>query len=176
MSLNIPAHDHGLVRVFRVSPALQERLATTDDLGALEQALGVIIAKPQDVQLVAADTLSDVSLAQFLTMAYGVDAAALTDLQDILADTFVIIRSGAFGGVAVTLKDSSDAQLISTVAEDGPTAPALTPLTAETAKGTAPTGKPPKKPKSDARIGGMVATVALLLMGILVWLMIWIGG
>ena len=36
--------------------------------------------------------------------------------------------------------------------------------------------KPPKKPMSDARIGGMVATVVLILMFIFVGVFVWMGS
>ena len=35
--------------------------------------------------------------------------------------------------------------------------------------------KPPKPPKSDARIGGMVATVVLVLLAVFTTLIIWIA-
>ena len=38
------------------------------------------------------------------------------------------------------------------------------------------TPRPPKKPISDARIGGMVATVVLILMFIFVGLFVWMGS
>ncbi len=34
----------------------------------------------------------------------------------------------------------------------------------------------PKRPKSDARIGGMVATVVLILMFIFVGVFVWMGS
>ena len=39
-----------------------------------------------------------------------------------------------------------------------------------------PTPRPPKKPKSDARIGGMAATVVLILMFIFVGVFVWMGS
>ena len=38
------------------------------------------------------------------------------------------------------------------------------------------TPRPPKKPMSDARIGGMVATVALIVLFAITGLMIWLAG
>ena len=36
--------------------------------------------------------------------------------------------------------------------------------------------RPPKKPMSDARIGGVVATVVLILMFIFVAVFVWMGS
>ena len=38
------------------------------------------------------------------------------------------------------------------------------------------TRRPPKKPMSDARIGGMVATVVLILLFAFVGLFVWMGS
>lgn len=178
MTLSVTATEHGTVRVFRLSEALKAALKDAADLVPLETALGVIIAKPDDVQIVAADSLVDMSLAQFLAIAYDVDSAALASnstLQDTPKDSFAVIRTGAFGGQAVTIKQSSDAALIATLTEGGPSAPSMTPLQSESAKGTVPPASV-KPPKSDARIGGMIAIYVLLFLFALVGLMIWIAG
>ena len=39
-----------------------------------------------------------------------------------------------------------------------------------------PTPRPPKTPMSDARIGGMVATVVLILLFIFVGVFVWMGS
>ena len=38
------------------------------------------------------------------------------------------------------------------------------------------TPRPPKKPMSDARIGGMVATAVLVFLAVFVGLFVWIGS
>ncbi len=38
------------------------------------------------------------------------------------------------------------------------------------------TPRPPKKPMSDARIGGMVATVVLILLAVFVGVFVWMGS
>ena len=38
------------------------------------------------------------------------------------------------------------------------------------------TRRPPKKPMSDARIGGMVATVVRVFLAVFVGLFVWIGS
>lgn len=178
MTLTVTAHEHGQIRVFRLSEALTQALSQTSDLGPLEKALEVIIAQPEDVQLVLGDSLQGVGLAPFLAMGYGIDSAALAaapGLQDATDDSFVVIRSGAFGGAAVTLNETPDAVLIAMLAEEGAQPASLTPLQADSADGIV-AARPAKPPKSDARIGGMIATYVLLFLFALVGLMIWIAG
>lgn len=178
MSLSVAEHEHRTLRIFRLSAALHNALDQSGDLVPLETALGAIIAKPDDVQIIAPDSLEDMSLSQFLTVAYDVGSAELArqkTLQETTKDSFAIIRAGAFSEAAVTLSASPDATLIATLREGGPDAPSLTPLQSESAKGAVPP-TPTKPLKSDARIGGMVATFVLLFLFALVGMMIWIAS
>ena len=178
MSMQVARNEHGLIRVFRLSDSLAAAQAESGDFGPLESALGVIIAEPADVQIVSADSLRGMGLKSFLNMAYDIDEAALAAMPALSATgdaTIAVIRSGAFGGAEVTLADSPDASLVATLQEDGPAAASMAPLQSEAAKGTI--SDPPAKPaKSDARVGGMVATLVLLVLFALVALMIWIAA
>lgn len=178
MSLTVSATEYGQLRIFRLSDALHAALEQDTSLAPLEQALGVIIAKPEDVQIVAADSIRSVGLAPFLAMGYGVAANALDEVPELKGDStenYVVIRSGAFGGAAVVLSESVDATLLATLQEEAASAPPLTKLQSESAKGTVAPA-PVKPPKSDARIGGMVATYALLVLFGLVAVMIWVAS
>jgi len=132
MSTQITANEHGKVRVFQLSATLASVLEQEETFASLASALGVSIADPDDVQIVADAVLRDLGLAQFLMMGYGIAEA-----------------------------------------EIGPEMEALNTLTGSSVADPVP---PAKKPKSDARIGGMVATLALLVLFALVGLMIWIAG
>jgi hypothetical protein len=180
MSHTITANEFGKVRVFQLNYALESEVGGAGDYHRLEHALGVTFANTEDVQIIAQAALDDLGLAQFLMMGHGISQAQITpemDRLNALTGSFAIIRSGVFGGVAVTLADHDDAKLIATFTEEGAAPAPLTPLTSDSSKGTiTPPDTPIKKPKSDARVGGMIATVALLLMGLLVWLMIWIAS
>lgn len=180
MTLTIPANDYGKVHVFQLDYQLEMEIGHMGDYDRLARALGTPITEPRDVQIVSEAALHDLGLAQFLMMGHGIaeaDIAPDMERLNALKGSFAIIRSGAFGGAAVTVPDGSEATWIATYTEERGTAAPLTPLTSDNSKGTAtPSDTAAKKPKSDARIGGMVATVALLLMGLLVWLMIWIGS
>lgn len=170
----IAPNEFGRVRVFQIDQTIGH------DVTALAQALGAAITTPDDVQFVAADTLRDIGLAQFLMLGYGIAQADMSPEMDRLnglTGDFAIVRSGAFGPNGATLATQSTAKLVAAFTEEGAPPPSMTPLTSDSTQGVVtPPDTPAKKPKSDARIGGMVATVALILMGLLVWLMIWIGG
>lgn len=174
------ANEFGKVRVFQLAYQLKSEIGEPEDYTRLETAIGVKIVKQEDIQIVSEAALHDLGLAQFLMMGHGIvedDIAPATAMLNALKGSVAIIRSGAFGPDAVTFPDTGEATWIATFNEQG-TAPApMTPLTSESAEGTMEAAESPaKKPKSDARVGGMIATVALLLMGLLVWLMIWIAS
>ena len=176
----IPANEHGKVHVFQLSDALAGEIAQLDSLASLAATLNALIVQPDDVQIVSETTLHDLGLAQFLMLGHGISEADIgpdMDRLNALTGSFAIIRSGAFGGAEVTIPQNAEATWVATFTEGGAAAAPLTPLTSDATKGHLPPADPPtKKPKSDARIGGMVATIALLLMGLLVCLMIWVGS
>jgi hypothetical protein len=180
VSHQILPNEYGKVRVFQLGFALETDIGTPTDYARLEQALGAKIVNARDVQIVSEDALHELGLAQFLMMGHGIandDIAPQSQMLNALSGSFAIIRSGAFGPDGATLQTDGEAKLVATFAEEAAAPPPLTPLASDNTDGAMPPPEPTgKPPKSDARIGGMVATVALLLMGLLVWLMIWIGG
>lgn len=180
MSHQIASNEFGKVRVFQLSFTIETDIGIQADYARLEQALGAKIVTLNDVQIVSDDALHELGLAQFLMMGHGIandDIAPHSQILNGLTGPFAIIRSGAFGPESITLRADGEAKLVATFAEERAAPPPLTPLTSDSTDGAMPPAQPTSKPpKSDARIGGMVATVALILMGLLVWLMIWIGG
>ena len=156
----------------------------TDDLDDLKQALNAATPVPDSVVRTAHLALAQKNFADLQGSrddarpmsnrpTRGFWTGAL-DMLNTLTGSFAIIRSGAFGEDGATLQTDGEAKLVAKFSEEGAAPPTLTPLTSDSSDGTL--SPPTKAPKSDARIGGMVATVALLLMGLLVWLMIWIGS
>lgn len=177
MTQMIPANDHGKVYVFQLAYPLKAEVGQIADYARLEAAIGAKITNPADVQIVSEDALHDLGLAQFLMMGHGISETAIAPkrkMLNALKGSFAIVRSGAFGGAAVTLSDTNDAKLIATFTERTASAASLIPLTSDGTQGILTPQT--KAPKSDARIGGMIATIVLILLGLLVWLMIWIGG
>ncbi|MEM8539000.1 MAG: hypothetical protein AAGF56_14210, partial [Pseudomonadota bacterium] len=86
----------------------------------------------------------------------------------------LVVLARAFGGKAQQGTPTGPLRWIATYKEEG-TGVTFAPLPADGAKADQ-SDKAAKPPKSDARIGGMVATYALLAMFLLVGLMIWVGG
>jgi hypothetical protein len=84
------------------------------------------------------------------------------------------VLSSAFGGFDATITPTAPLKWIGTYTEEGSSIK-FAPLPSDAAKGTV--GETPAKPpKSDARIGGMIAVYALIAMFALVGLIIWVGG
>lgn len=174
MTHQIPAHEHGVVRIFALSSDIDMAIAHDGTLASLELALGVLL-KDDDVQIIKIETVSELGLSTFLEMAYAIipeDLAAQRDAVNALTGTIAVIRSGAFGGDDIIIHDD---MLVATLHEEGGTRAGLAPLTATSAEGILDAPTKTKPPKSDARIGGMIATYALIFMFALVGLMIWIA-
>lgn len=177
--ITIPANEHGVVRIFLLSYQLDMEIEHSGTLDGLADTIGVANLRADDVQLVKHDTITELGLPTFLEMAYAIVPDDLRTHQSALAGLtgqIAIIRSGAFEGKPVTFTDSEDARLIATLHEDGPAQPRLDPLQTTSAEGILDRPVKTKAPKSDARIGGMIATYALIFMFALVGLMIWVGG
>lgn len=176
----VDEYEHGLVRVFLLDAALRADLETTGSYAAFCAALGIDQINDADVQQLETTSLENMLFADFLRQGYEANEDDLTEYQfqlDTLSETdamVLIVRSGAFIDRPVTLNTEGPAALIATLREPD----------AKTATGTLPnpdpdatlTEKPTKKRPSDAAMSGRIATVALLLMALLVWLMIWIAG
>lgn len=173
MTLTIPANDHGQLRIFSLDFPPPDALRDKTIEG-LAGAFGATL-NPDFVDVIDLAALDDMSLIAYLKAGYdltpdAVDHAALSGLSGWV----VLVMSTAFGEDAITLNLTSGLTHITTLG-DAASLTALDPLTSDAAKGVA-TPPTPKPAKSDARIGGMVATVALLMMFALVGIMIWIGG
>ena len=176
--IEISASEHGRVRVFALDYALAMEIAHTGTLDRLCRALGVVQLQDADVQIVELHAIADMGLVAFLGEAYGVEAdemAPYAEALKALTGTVAVLRSGAFGANPVTLKSGGEARLVATLTEPNPAIPPMQPLTSKAAEGTvAPSGGKPKP--SDAAISGRIAMIVLGLLGLFVWLLIWIAG
>ncbi len=174
MSLEIPALDHGQIRVFAITgpvpPGLMEK-----NPPALKSILGVADLDTDFIDVFDTQSLGDMTFADFLRNGYDLtpDPADLAMMQG-LEGTILLLLSRATGGKATTLTLGAGVQHVTTIG-DSVRLTAPTPLESDAAKGVIETPQPRAK-SSDARIGGMVATIALLVMMSLVGLMIWVGG
>lgn len=166
MSLKIPANDHGQIRVFATDHSV-----SVDDLPDLFGAEFDLTY----VDIVRITDLADMTLADYIQQGYDMtpDAADKAAVNAI-SGTAILVLSRATAGRGVTLTLAPGVRHVTTYSPDIKiTAPVDLPD--QSAKGIIGDA-PAKAPKSDARIGGMVATVALIVMCALVGLMIWIAA
>ena len=98
-------------------------------------------------------------------------ALSATDDMDAV---LLIVRSGAVLNKPVSLTTTAHATLIATFREPGANV-SFEPLPNPDPE-AAIEDAPQKKRPSDAAMSGRIATLALIVMGILVGLMIWIAG
>ena len=182
-TFHVKAGERGVIRLFTVNLAADQIEGFTepgfeDDTAApIDTALGVTYLDGDFVELFPVSNLAGLGLAGYLQEGLGV---AETDVKphasrlNSLSGHVLIVLSSAFGGFEATITPTAPLKWIGTYTEEG--APVqFTPLPSEAAKGTL-TDAPAKPPKSDARIGGMIAMYALIGMFALVGLIIWMAG
>lgn len=172
MTVTIPANDHGQIRIFSVptpAPAgLEEKTPA-----ALQSLFGTDALDTDFIDVVDTRQLAGLSLLDYLHQGYDIpaDAAdnqALRDVRGVL----VLIMSRATGGVATTLTLAPGVTHITTTGDPARLRiPTNTPTAS--AKGTVPGGKPAP---SQAAMSGRIATIALIVMFLLVVLMIWVAS
>jgi len=181
--INVPAHEAKVVRLFAIDLTADEIIAFRDPVydadgnadWALKKALGATLLDEDFIEVFHIDDLGELGLAGYLTDGVGIPAdqvAAHYATLSALKGFMLLITSAAFDGFANTLEVKPPLRHVATLNEDS------APVKFETlpdggAKGALTDGKPPK---SDARIGGMIAMYVLVFLFALVGLMIWIAG
>ncbi|MFM2390869.1 MAG: hypothetical protein RLZZ437_2424 [Pseudomonadota bacterium] len=186
--LIIPPNERHTLRVFALDLTLAEVAALRDmdavlhpgqvvpplRADAAQRLLGVPVDVAQ-VDVFHSDDVEAIGLAAYLIEGNAVTEAQIAadaDLLDAYRGYVMAVRSQAFGGQAATLTPDPKLRLMGTYTEETPAIRFET-LPAQAAKGVLAGGR---APKSDARIGGMVATFVLLFLAIFTVLMIWIAG
>ena len=173
MSITIPANDHGRIRVFTVDGALPDGV-DTGDAQALDRLLGTTNINPDFVDVVRVRDLSGLSLADYIAQGYDltvddVDRSALSKVNDVA----ILVMSRAFGGKAADITPAQGAHHLTTIS-DQPSLSAAPPVTSASASGAI--GDPPQKaPPSDAAMSGRVATIAIVVLLLIVIGVIWIA-
>ena len=181
-TFSVTATERGVIRLFMVNLTADQAAEFTMD-GAenqpsrVAQALGLIHLNTEFVELFPLSNLDGLGLAGYLTEGLGVaeeDVKPQASRLNSMSGYILIVLSQAFGGVSVTLKPTAPLKWIGTYTEEGASVK-FEPLPSDSATGVveAPKGK---APKSDARVGGMIAMYALIAMFALVGLIIWVGG
>lgn len=125
-----------------------------------------------------AEKIAPLGLDAFLAEGHGVDPEAVashkTDL-DALSGVIVVIPAYAFEERRARLDITPPARHVATLPEMVATRGSPVPLASDGAKGNLG-GGPAKAPKSDARIGGMVALVVLLFLAVFVIAFVLMAG
>jgi len=172
--------ERGVVRVFLADNQLMMDIGQSGNYERLCQALGVTSLVGDHVQQLQTRILDDLSLQDFLADGYGIapeeleahkDAFDAVQGEEVL---LLILRSSAFEDRPVTLNTNGEAKLIATLHEPNANV-SFKPLPNPDPEAVLE-DPPQKKRPSDAAMSGRIATIALLLMGLLVWLMIRIAG
>ncbi|MEL6841314.1 MAG: hypothetical protein AAFP85_18675 [Pseudomonadota bacterium] len=171
--ITIPENDHGQIRVFATDaplpPAAREK--TPEGLAALFGAT----LDPTYVDIVRISDLGDMTLSAYIAEGYDMTADAVDKATvDGITGTAILILSRATAGQETTLTLAANLKHVTTYSPTAQITPPE-PLPDASAKGTMAQA-PDKPPKSDARIGGMVAMYALIFMFVFVGVLIWIAG
>lgn len=173
--------ENGIVRLFFADGPHDER---TDDLlsmGEICDALGVSQLNTADVFQLWTKAWQSPSIVDVLRQGYDVneeDVATFQeelDAMDEVKGLLVFIRSSAFLERPAVIKLEGALNHVASLREPDASV-TFKPLPDGGAKGPVQDEPVKKKTTSDAAMGGRVATIALLIMGLLVWLMIKVGG
>lgn len=171
--ITIPANDHGAIRVFGTQEPLSPAVRDKTPQG-LAEIFGAEL-DPTYVDIVQISDLGGMSLSAYIAEGYDMvpDATDENALSG-LTGTAILVLSRAAMGQDLVLTPASGIIHVTTLS---PTIEIRTPesLPVASAKSSVQpeTGKPAK---SDARIGGMIATYALIFMFAFIAVIIWIAG
>lgn len=193
----VGAHESGVLRIYSINVPKEEIEAfsinhqelfageSEPDYWALKDWLGADTLNAEYVNVMDIDDLSAMPFVYYLIEGYDIrdeDIEAHRATLAALSGHVAILTSAAFGGVEQDLKSNTDAQTqentflihAATLRQRNANA-TFRPLPDGGADGVL-TSPPAKKIPSDAAMGGRVATIALIVMGLLVWLMIKVAG
>lgn len=191
MSLDIPANENGIIRVFTLSmsdeqaralKANSKDLAGENGASSLQElALGSTTLNDAHTEVFPISDLGDMTLADYL-----IEGAGATE-EAINADRFklsslegwvMVVYSNAFRGIKQRLNPSAQLTLVGTYPQTGTDWSAPLDLSTPSALPRGPEASEPEDEKrpSDAAMSGRIATVALLVMFLLVGLMVWVAG
>lgn len=173
-TLNIPANERGVVRVFALScPPEQARFL--QEPGALAQALALTELDLEHVDIIQITDLEDLGLAGYLREGLGIPES---ELAPLLADLnrlkgwALILRSAAFGGHATSATLPDWITSVATLEEPGTNWQGSA-ISSESAKPYS--GKvPPRVARAEARRIGATwfAVVMSLIIGGVLWLIL----
>lgn len=176
--IDVPSNERGMIRVFALSMTDKEARALKDDPEAIGTALGASV-DAQHVEVFPVSDLEGIGLVGYLVEGNAVPPEQLSSDRaklEKLGGWVMIVFSLAFGDRATALQPAPTLTLIGTYGETRTDWRATKTVEADSAK---PYSAPPetvKKKPSDAAMSGRIAMIALLVLGLLTWVMIRIGG
>lgn len=172
MTLTIPANDYGQIRIFALDMVPPSALKDKTPQG-LAGAFGVLL-NADFVDVVDTAALGEMTLVDYIRQGYDfeTDAADQLALADV-SGWVIFVMSRATEGAEATLDLSPGIRHVTTI---GTPLTLNAPATLESDAADGILTPRTKKPMSDARMGGMVATAALLVLFLLVAIMIWVAG
>ncbi|MGL4320432.1 MAG: hypothetical protein ACRCS3_06165 [Paracoccaceae bacterium] len=184
--ITIPPKERHTLRVFALDMTATEIAALrAEDAGpgqvvpplrpdAAGRLLGANGLDVTQIDLFHSDDVAAIGLAAYLTEGNAVaevQLAADAAMLDAYQGYVLAVRSQAFGGYAASLQPDARLRLMGTYTEETPPI-RFEPLPTAAAQGVLAGGR---APKSDARIGGMVATFVLLFLFALTGLVVWLA-
>lgn len=181
----VQAGERGLIRIYAIDlpddrlPAFTQPQFNGDaaPTWAFQNTLGAAHLEEEFVKIFPMEDLEGLGMAGYLIEGNGVaeaDVAPYRELLDGLEGTVAVVFSAAFGGTAQVLSPAHPLRYIAAFSEEAPDIRFKTLPNPDPER--APQDTAHKKRPSDAAMSGRIATFALLLMGLLVWLMIRIAG
>lgn len=179
---HISLNETGVVRVFALNRPADMARGQEVEVAQIADWLRVSQLNAQDVQQIWTDDMvDDLDLQGLLAAGYDIDAdqiAAQADRLDAATEAhptmFVIIRSSAFVTRPVDLHDEGPLFAIASFNE--PSANVSFQPLPNPDPNKVLEDAPQKKQVSDAAMGGRIATIVLVVLAALVWVMIKIAG
>ncbi|MBU2994170.1 hypothetical protein Q4555_07665 [Octadecabacter sp. 1_MG-2023] len=183
--VKVSQYEKGLYRLYSVDLA-EDYIAAfadpnhsgeADAAWPLKDALGATHLDEDYIEVFDVADLADMGLAQYMITGNGVaesDIEPYRELLDGVSGYVVMVATSAFGGVEQALAPVAPLRYIAAFKEDGMD------VTFEQLPNPDPQAvledAPARKKPSDAAMSGRIATVALLVMAALVWVMIKVAG
>lgn len=148
------------------------------DKAMVLSALNGDILDTDQIEVFAAQEIAPLGLTAYLVEGHGIDESDLAEdaaRLDALSGTLVVVPARALGPPLAELSFDKGLTYVLRVREAEAVVTAPKPIMTDSAKGNL-SGGAVKPPKSDARIGGMVAMAVLVFLAVFVFLFVWSAG
>lgn len=163
-NIQVPAGEHGVVRLFSLSMTADDAAALGDD-AALAAALGAEQVDAAHTEVIALDDIGGIGLSSYLTEGMGIDADEVRVERarlDSLEGHVLLVRSSAVGPGAQVLTPDARLTLIATLHEDAAAPPPMTPLRSAGADGIIAGPNPEATPHKRATRGKLLAILCAI--------------